>query len=164
MRRYSVDIDDRRYVIDVQETARDRFGVHVEGRDLDVRLASAEDVAEEAITPGMGEAQAGHVLAPYRPPAPETLPPMAPTHPPPLPPLPARNGPGMVTTPMPGTVARVLVAEGDRVARGDVLVQLEAMKMMNAIRAPHDGDVLDVLVQAGQQVGYGAPLVQLAER
>ena len=40
---------------------------------------------------------------------------------------------------MPGRVRRLLVEDGARVARGDVLLVLEAMKMEHAIRSPRDG-------------------------
>jgi len=67
--------------------------------------------------------------------------------------------PGSLVAPMPGTIARVNVAVGDRVASGDTLVVLEAMKMEHAVRAPHAGTVADVRAVAGQQVDTGAVLV-----
>ena len=51
------------------------------------------------------------------------------------------------------------VGVGDRVATGDTLVVLEAMKMEHAVRAPHAGLVTDVRAAAGQQVDAGAVLV-----
>ncbi|CAN5216366.1 biotin carboxylase N-terminal domain-containing protein [soil metagenome] len=54
--------------------------------------------------------------------------------------------------PMPGTVVRVDVAEGDAVTAGQVLVVLEAMKMEHAVRSPLDGVVEQVAVFTGQQV------------
>ena len=59
---------------------------------------------------------------------------------------------GALVAPMPGTVVRVDVAEGDSVTAGQVLVVLEAMKMEHAVRAPLDGVVEQVAVGAGQQV------------
>ena len=59
---------------------------------------------------------------------------------------------GALVAPMPGTVVRVDVAEGDAVTAGQVLVVLEAMKMEHAVRAPLDGVVEQVAVAAGQQV------------
>jgi acetyl/propionyl-CoA carboxylase alpha subunit len=67
--------------------------------------------------------------------------------------------PGSLVAPMPGTIARVNVAVGDRVAFGDTLVVLEAMKMEHAVRAPHAGTVADVRAVGGQQVETGAVLV-----
>lgn len=168
MRRYAVDIGARTFVIDVQELARDKFRVSVDGQDLEVDLVSAEDVPEAVITPGIPTRHQPGVPVAFKPPAPESLPPVRETAPPALKPLPQAGSspatPGLVTTPMPGTVLEVLVEAGERVERGDTLVKLEAMKMVNAIKAPHDGVVEEVLVSAGQQVGYGAGLVQLAER
>jgi biotin carboxyl carrier protein len=64
---------------------------------------------------------------------------------------------------MPGTVLIVDVAEGERVARGQQLLTLEAMKMKNAIRAPQDGVVLEVRVKSGQRVAHGDLLLRLGE-
>ncbi|MEZ5184699.1 MAG: biotin carboxylase N-terminal domain-containing protein [Candidatus Nanopelagicales bacterium] len=56
------------------------------------------------------------------------------------------------TTPVPGTVTDVRVAEGDEVAAGQILVVLEAMKMEHTITADTDGVVTDVHVRTGQSV------------
>ncbi|MGM0578254.1 MAG: acetyl-CoA carboxylase biotin carboxyl carrier protein subunit [Myxococcota bacterium] len=61
--------------------------------------------------------------------------------------------------PMPGKVLEVAVAAGDRVAAGDVLLIVEAMKMEHAIKAPHDGTVAQVTASAGDMVNPGTPLV-----
>ena len=53
---------------------------------------------------------------------------------------------------MPGTVATITAVAGRKVARGDVLVTLEAMKMETAVRAECDGEVAEVLVRPGQLV------------
>jgi pyruvate carboxylase len=67
-----------------------------------------------------------------------------------------------VGAPMPGTVATVTAAAGRKVARGDVLVTLEAMKMETAVRAESDGEVAEVLARPGQQVDAKDLLVVLA--
>jgi len=59
---------------------------------------------------------------------------------------------GHVGAPMPGMVATVAVAAGDRIARGDVLITLEAMKLEMAVCADAAGEVVEVLVKPGQQV------------
>jgi pyruvate carboxylase len=60
--------------------------------------------------------------------------------------------PGQVGAPMPGTVVAVAVAAGQAVARGDLLLTLEAMKMEAAVRADRDAEVAEVAVRAGQHV------------
>jgi oxaloacetate decarboxylase alpha subunit len=62
---------------------------------------------------------------------------------------------------MPGRVAEVVVAAGDTVAVGDVLLVLEAMKLENPIEAPRDGQVAAVHVAVGDQVSVGEELVEL---
>jgi len=67
-----------------------------------------------------------------------------------------------ITAPMPGKVLRVLVAEGQSVARGDGLVILEAMKMENRIVAEGEATIVRVAVSEGQSVESGALLLELA--
>jgi 3-methylcrotonyl-CoA carboxylase alpha subunit len=68
---------------------------------------------------------------------------------------------GAVTAPMPGKVLSLRIAPGDRVAKGDRLLVLEAMKMEHRLTAPFDGRVESVEVVEGAQVSEGAPLVRL---
>ena len=67
-----------------------------------------------------------------------------------------------VAAPMPGTVLRVEVAQGQAVKEGQLLVVLEAMKMENEILAPKDGTVAQIVAQKGSTVETGSPLVVLA--
>ena len=69
---------------------------------------------------------------------------------------------GSVNAPMPGTILKVNVQNGQAVKEGDVLVVLEAMKMENEILAPKAGTVSQVLVSKGSTVDTGAALVVLA--
>ncbi|MFW0788836.1 biotin carboxylase N-terminal domain-containing protein [Gordonia sp. CPCC 205333] len=66
--------------------------------------------------------------------------------------------PGSLLAPMPGAVIRVAVAEGDRVAAGQPLLWLEAMKMEHTIAAPSDGVVATLSVAPGQQLAVGEVL------
>lgn len=59
---------------------------------------------------------------------------------------------GKIIAPMPGSVMRIDVAEGDSVTKGQTLLILEAMKMEHAITAPFDGEVTQILVDLGQQM------------
>jgi acetyl-CoA/propionyl-CoA carboxylase biotin carboxyl carrier protein len=61
--------------------------------------------------------------------------------------------------PMPGTVLLVHVRDGDAVARGDVLVVLESMKMELAITAPHAGTVDGLSLRVGDRVALRQPLL-----
>jgi acetyl-CoA/propionyl-CoA carboxylase biotin carboxyl carrier protein len=59
---------------------------------------------------------------------------------------------GDVRSPMPGAVIAVRVAAGAEVAKGDVLLVVEAMKMEHALTAPFAGTVSDLQVRTGDQV------------
>ena len=60
-------------------------------------------------------------------------------------------------TPEPG--AAPFVSIGDKVATGDTLLIVEAMKVMNPIIAPNGGTVKAILVESGQPVEFDQPLV-----
>lgn len=66
-----------------------------------------------------------------------------------------------VRAPMPGKVVKVLVKVGDRVAAGQGLAVIEAMKMENELRAPRDAGVVAVHVAEAQAVEGQQPVVTL---
>ena len=70
--------------------------------------------------------------------------------------------PGTVKSPMVGTVytapepdAPTFITEGDSVSKGQTLLIVEAMKVMNPITAPRTGTVVKIFVQNAQPVGFG---------
>ncbi len=63
--------------------------------------------------------------------------------------------------PMPGKITAVNIEVDDRVAKGDVVMVLEAMKMEHAITAPFDGIIREVCVQQDQQVDGGVVLLAM---
>ncbi len=67
---------------------------------------------------------------------------------------------GGLAAPMPGKVVALAAAVGARVAKGEPLLVLEAMKMEHTIAAPRDGVVRAFRVAAGDQVAEGAELVE----
>ena len=69
---------------------------------------------------------------------------------------------GHLRAPMPGHLLDVRATAGARVARGTVLVVLEAMKMEHSLVAPWDAIVTEVRVKPGERVDEGIDLVQLA--
>ncbi|MDX1689121.1 MAG: biotin/lipoyl-containing protein [Candidatus Promineifilaceae bacterium] len=68
-----------------------------------------------------------------------------------------------IKSPMPGLILDVLVAEGDRVQKGDKVVILESMKMENELRAGRDGQVARVFVQTGDSVDKNQELVTIGD-
>jgi 3-methylcrotonyl-CoA carboxylase alpha subunit len=71
------------------------------------------------------------------------------------------TGDGVILAPMPGRVIAVNVAEGDRVAKGQTLVVIEAMKMEQALVAQFDGIVGELKAAVGAQVSEGTMLARI---
>ena len=77
---------------------------------------------------------------------------------------PAPSGGGdTLISPMQGTIIKMAVADGERVAAGDVIVVLEAMKMEQPLTAHKDGTVNGLAVTVGQTVTAGAPICELKD-
>jgi len=68
---------------------------------------------------------------------------------------------GHFRAPMPGHVLDVRVQPGQVVAKGAVLLVLEAMKMEHSLTAPWPAKVTEIKVQAGQRVEEGTDLIRL---
>jgi biotin carboxyl carrier protein len=75
---------------------------------------------------------------------------------------PSRSHVESLTVPMPARVVKVLVADGQVVKRGDLVVKLEAMKMELPLKAPRDGTVRMIACREGDLVQPGATLLEIA--
>ncbi len=122
----------------------------IEVQDGNRRIRVARAAAPVAVAPA--------VAAPTPPPVAEAAPAQAPAA--------ATALAGAVKSPMVGTVylgpdptAPPFVAVGAKVAAGDTLLIVEAMKVMNPITAPRAGTVSAILVDNAQPVEFDQPLV-----
>lgn len=70
---------------------------------------------------------------------------------------------GSLLAPMPGSVVKVLVEQGQQVAAGDPVLVLEAMKMQHTVSAPSDGVVSRLEVAPGTQVAAGEVMAVVEE-
>ena len=68
---------------------------------------------------------------------------------------------GRLTAPMPGKIIAFLVKTGEKVAKGQALAVMEAMKMEHTIAAPADGEVGELMYAPGDQVAEGAELLKM---
>ncbi len=116
------------------------YTVNVNGVSYVVEVTEGGDIA--SLQPRTGAAA---------PPAPE----------PPAATAAASGGTGAtpVPAPMAGTIVKVVAGEGRKVAAGDVILVLEAMKMETEVRTPRAGTVQQVNVKAGDPVAVGDALM-----
>jgi glutaconyl-CoA/methylmalonyl-CoA decarboxylase subunit gamma len=165
MRRYTLEIRGREFVVDIEEEAADRFAVTVGGESYVVTLTGDEDLPEATIAPALvpGQPAGAATTAPAVAVAPRESRP-APRAAAPAPRKPAgAGGAGALTAPMPGVILDVGVKVGDTVDRGQVVAVLEAMKMQNSIRSPRAGTIAEVCVTVGQAVGHGDTIIRFQE-
>lgn len=167
MRRYTLDIRGRTFVVDVDEQGGDRFKVVVGEDAYDVEIIGDQSLAAASITPSLVPAEpraipaatASAASVPSAPGAKRA----AGARPAPKPAArPAGGGAGALVAPMPGVILDVSVKPGDTVTRGQEIAVLEAMKMQNSVKSPRDGTIAEVCVVAGQAVGHGDAIVRFA--
>ena len=144
MRQYHITLNGHTFDVKVLDDPRqEQVRVEVDGQTFTVGV--------EAV-PALAAAEAAEA-------APATLPSLA--VPPPSP-GPSRLGGGSIVAPLPGVIKSIAVQAGQRVACGDQLLVIEAMKMDNVIRAPCGGTVGKIHVTEGRQVAYGETLMEMS--
>ena len=140
-----------------------KYQVKVDGKVFEVEVEKVGGGYQSLTPASLTAAPVAAPVAPQAAPAPAPVQAAAPAPAPaPAAPAPAAapaasGGAGDVISPMPGTVLRLNVNNGDTVASGDVILILEAMKMENEIVAPCAGKVT-LKVTAGETVDTDALL------
>lgn len=74
-----------------------------------------------------------------------------------------KGGAGALITQMPGKVVKLMKKEGDKVAKGETVLILEAMKMENEIKSGADGIIKSVNVKEGQALEAGFLMIEIEE-
>ena len=143
MKRYRVTIEGRIYDVEIDDPKARPVTARLSGVAFSVDVEPARSDTADAVEETAPAADVASPPAPVPAPTTET----------------AVDGPQGMTAPIPGVVASVAVTAGQTVARGDELLTLEAMKMMNVIRSPWEGTVATVHVAQGSRVVQGEPLV-----
>lgn len=141
-----------------------KYQVKVDGKVFEVEVEKVGGGYQSLTPASLTAAPVAAPVAPQAAPAPAApvqaaapAPAPAPAAPAPAAAPAASGGSGDVISPMPGTVLRLNVNNGDTVASGDVILILEAMKMENEIVAPCAGKVT-LKVTAGETVDTDALL------
>lgn len=149
---FSFKINGAEYKCAVEEIEAGLTEVTVNGKKYTVETEKPAAPAPKAAAPKPAPAPAAAAAPKAAPaPAPAAAKPAA---------APAAGA--QVKSPLPGSVVKVCVNEGQDVKKGDTLLILESMKMENPILAEQDGKVAQVAVAAGQTVMQDDLLVVLA--
>ena len=122
-----------------------RFLIKINGKtyDAEVEVIGAS-AAAPAVAPAPAAAPKAGAPAPAAPAA-----------------APKAGGPANVTSPLPGTVLRLVKNAGDTVAAGEVVMIVESMKMENEVVAPEAGRIASIAVAAGSAINTGDLLFTL---
>jgi len=159
----SVEVGGRRYPVRVVAESALRVELEIAGERVVVNQWPEHFASPPSVVEVDGErwtvvvrARDGATGDSAGPPGP---PPTPAAHPPPIAERAAAPGEIPIVPPMPGRVIEVKVRDGDRVARGDVLLVLEAMKMRNELTSPSAGIVRGLRVAAGTNVRAREPMV-----
>lgn len=151
MKSFKFTINGQQYDTTVEDLGNQKANVTVNGMSFEVSLGGETTVAAPAAAPAV-EVKA----APAPAAAPEVKAAPAPAAAPAAP----ANG-VKVVSPLPGSIIKVLVSEGQAVKKGDTLLTLESMKMENPVAAEQDGTVKQICVTAGQSVMQDDVLIVL---
>jgi pyruvate carboxylase subunit B len=73
----------------------------------------------------------------------------------------SESGETIIRSPMPGTIVKIPVQEGDIVKAGQTVIVLESMKMENELKAPYAGVISRIYVTTGNSVEQNKPLVTI---
>ena len=145
--KYKIEIDGQIYEVEVTEkTEGNEYHIHVEDKEFTARLKKAgapkkQRLKTSPVTTCAPPAAQAQPSAPGE----QAVPPEG----------------NVVQAPMAGRITRINVKPGDRVAKGQLLFILEAMKMENEILSPYDGVVAEIFVAECASVGQCSPLCRI---
>ncbi|HLP06365.1 MAG TPA: biotin/lipoyl-containing protein [Paludibacter sp.] len=125
MKKFKFKIDGSEYEVSINEIEQNIAEIEVNGTPFTVEI--------ERQSPALNRKPAGKVSTPIKAPARTAV-------------------ASAIKAPLPGSIMKVLVTNGQTVRRGDLLLTMESMKMENNILAEHDGIIRNVHVQPGQTV------------
>ncbi len=133
-----------------------KYQVRVNGVPFEVELELVQDDEEELPTglPARVASQPRGVSAPAAAPVSLSQP---------AAPLPTAGDGGKIMSPLTGSVNKVVAQAGHHVKRGDVLIEIEAMKMNTKVYAPASATVVSIHVKEGDNIQQGQLLITVKE-
>ncbi len=147
MSTYRLRVGEQWYTVDVGDVSRSPVEVNVDGQTYYVEVDAAEAAPAQPRT-RRGRRPPSRVAPPTLPRVGGAVPAFDPSD-------------KVLRAPMPGRVIAIRVRPGDRVAAGDEVCVVEAMKMEQSIRAARDGLVKEIYVRPMDSVGANDALIEL---
>lgn len=146
MKTYNIKVNGNPYSVTINGIdANGIASVTVNGKEHNVEIGKENIPAAAPVQATVAKAEPAPVATPAAAPAART------------------NGKGTdIVSPLPGVIISINVAVGDKVAAGQTVAVLEAMKMENSIEAESAGTVQAIHVQKGDSVLEGAKIVTIA--
>lgn len=136
-----------------------KYRITVNGKTFDVDVEEVGGRLSGTAAPAAAPAVAAPAPVAATPPKPVAAPaPAAPA----AKPAASAGGAGVMKSPLPGKVLKVMATPGSSWKKGDTLLIIEAMKMENEILAPRDCTIEEVAVQANQSVKTGDLLLKFS--
>lgn len=143
MTKYKVNVDGKDYEVEVENIGSGNLEIKLGNKKSTVNIQELEGTSRQKTT-----SRPVYNTPSYKPTAPEPAPVSKPS-----------SGKGEpIKAVMAGTVLSIKKKPGDKVAVGDVILILEAMKMENEISTPSDGVIGNILVNPGQAINTGDTL------
>lgn len=146
MKRCRITIDGRIYEVEIDDPRARPVTARVSG---EVFLVEVDVGGARHMGPAPADPPPDRVAAPANPAAARVA---ASSTPPPVARTLPTGDPQVLTAPLPGTIMSVVACVGQAVQRGDELLSLEAMKMINVIRSPRAGTIAAVHVTEGKLI------------
>lgn len=141
--KYVVTVNGEKYEVEVERVIKGASSLTrgVASKPTEVRVAQSTPISrEEVVIPKVSEEIKETIV---------------------VEPTPAADGNQNIVSPMPGIILDIKVAVGDRIAEGDIVAVLEAMKMENEITSEVSGTVAAIKVKKGDTVDTDAVLIEI---
>jgi len=136
--KFQITIKNRKKDVEIQEINNNLLKVKVNGKEYEVKVEGLEEIKSEKIEPLM-DIEAFYEIEDLK----------------------LKEEIIDITSPLPGVISSILVKEGSNVKKGDVILFIESMKMLNEVIAPKSGIIKEILKKEGDFVNIGDLLIKM---
>jgi len=145
--KYKVEIDNRIYDLDIEKVEIDAYSIIMDGKSINMEMIEGHTPNHYKVNTieNYYEIDVIDAATRYRSTSKGHL----------------STGKNIISTPMPGKIVKIPVAEGDEVREGQTIIVVSAMKMESEYKSPGIGTVKKIFVHEGDAVEGQQPLVEI---